>query len=69
MVLLMVFSFTLVWSPYAISCLLRMVGIDPGAASSLISLLFCKTSVLLNPIIYVALNPQVSWPHLVTKRQ
>ncbi len=59
-ILIMLLAFCIVWSPYAIACLLRVIGIysehtDDYAA---FSLAFAKSSVCLHPIIYIAMNTQ-----------
>ena len=60
--IVMVTSFLIAWSPYAIVCMLRVAGAGKGAFSPLVVLmpaLFAKSSFVWNPIIYVALNHQV----------
>lgn len=64
MVVSMVTAYLLCWMPYAVVALLSSFGrphlVPPAAA--LIPSLLAKSSTVLNPVIYVLLNKQVT-PH------
>lgn len=62
MVVSMVTGYLLCWMPYGVVAMLASFG-RPGLvspAASLIPSLLAKTSTVLNPIIYVLLNHQVT---------
>ena len=59
-------AFLVCWMPYGVICIMYILGgrgyVSPTVV--VIPLLTAKTSVCWNPIIYIAMNPQV---HLLTK--
>lgn len=64
MVVSMVTGYLLCWMPYGVVAMLASFG-RPGLvppAASLIPSLLAKTSTVLNPVIYVLLNNQVTAP-------
>lgn len=62
MILVMIITFLIAWSPYAIVALITQFGdaklITPVV--SVIPALLAKSSICYNPIIYVGLNTQVT---------
>ena len=60
MILLMIFAFMVSWFPYTIICFFKMTGYEVTPTISALPLLFAKSSICWNPIIYVVLNEQVS---------
>ena len=56
----MILSFYLCWTPYAIRCILGMVEIELNAKLSGISILFSKLGVIMNPLVYIFYNKEVS---------
>ena len=59
-IFVMALSFYICWTPYAIRCLLGMVGVDLNFRLSGASILFSKLGVIVNPIIYIFHNNEVS---------
>ena len=59
MIMMTVIAYAVVWSPYAIVCLLRMVGHPVTPTVVAFPMLFAKSGTCWNPIIYVALNTKV----------
>ncbi|GAU95738.1 hypothetical protein RvY_07308-1 [Ramazzottius varieornatus] len=61
MVVLMVVAFLVAWLPYAVVCMMIMAGgqhlVSATAAS--VAPIFCKSSLIYNPIIYVLFNTQM----------
>ena len=56
----MILSFYLCWTPYAIRCILGMVEVELNAKLSGISILFSKLGVIMNPLVYIFYNKEVS---------
>ncbi len=48
------------WTPYSVVCFIKMAGLPVTPTMSAIPLLFAKSSICWNPIIYVILNDQVN---------
>ena len=63
MIMMTVIAYAVVWSPYAIVCLLRMVGHPVTPTVVAFPMLFAKSGTCWNPIIYVALNTKVRVYH------
>ena len=59
MVLLMITAFTVCWLPYALVCLYKMGGGRMRPLLSVFPLLFAKSSICWNPVIYIFMNHQV----------
>ena len=59
-IILMTLSFYITWTPYAISSLLAMVGDTVYRTAGVISILAAKFGTIINPILYIFLNKQVS---------
>ena len=57
---IMTLSFYLCWTPYAIRCILGMVEVELNAKLSGISILFSKLGVIMNPLVYIFYNKEVS---------
>ena len=58
----MTVSFYLSWTPYAINSLLTMLGVwTPNHLLSVIAILFAKSATLINPILYIVFNNDVSF--------
>ena len=55
----MVTAFLVSWAPYAVISLYKVLGGGVGAKTSVIPLLFAKSSICWNPFIYVFMNTQV----------
>lgn len=53
-------SFYICWTPYAIKCILAMFGVNLTKAPSALVLLFAKLGIVVNPIIYIFNNKEVS---------
>ena len=56
---LMTSAFYITWMPYAVKCILAMLGLDLNLRLSALTILFAKLGVLFNPIIYIFYNEQV----------
>ena len=56
----MTISFYITWMPYAIDCILSMSGIKIAHATNVYAILFAKTGTVVNPILYIFLNKDVS---------
>ncbi|XP_055955128.1 rhodopsin, G0-coupled [Patella vulgata] len=52
----LVATFLIIWTPYAIVCLLYVILPDIPVALTTIPTMFCKAGCLMNPIIYFATN-------------
>ena len=60
MVMLMIASFLSAWMGYALVCFLRLIGVDVATVYVAISLLSAKMGGLLNAIVFIFMNTQVS---------
>ncbi len=60
MVAVMIASFLLAWTPYAIVSLVVTFGNSVSPSLAIIPALIAKSSTCYNPIIYVGLNTQVN---------
>ena len=60
MIAMMTFSFYVCWTPYAIKVILELFGIPLSVAQSLMLLVFAKLGVIINPILYIFYNKEVS---------
>eukprot|EP00094_Tigriopus_californicus_P011187 TCALIF_10796-PA protein Name:"Similar to Pineal opsin (Petromyzon marinus)" AED:0.10 eAED:0.10 QI:118/0.8/0.83/1/0.8/0.66/6/148/385 len=58
MVMFMMTSFTICWFPYALMCLYRILIGHTAPLMSAFPLLFAKSSICWNPIIYILMNNQ-----------
>ena len=56
---LMTSAFYITWMPYAVKCILAMLGLDLNLRLSALIILFAKLGVVFNPIIYIFYNDQV----------
>ena len=56
----MTISFYVTWTPYAINCLLTMTGLLLPRVVTVLSILFAKSGTVINPILYIYLNKDVS---------
>ena len=56
----MTLSFYITWMPYAIDCILSMSGVEIAHATNVYAILFAKTGTVVNPILYIFLNKDVS---------
>ena len=56
----MTISFYISWTPYAINSLLIMSGYDVPHIPNVIAVLFAKSATIVNPILYIFLNKDVS---------
>ena len=59
MISLMTSSFYLCWTPYALRCILGMLGFDLNAELSGVSILISKLGVIINPVLYIFYNKEV----------
>ena len=57
---IMTVSFYVCWTPYAIRCMLTMFGIRLSVIPASLALLFAKLGVIINPLIYIFYNKEVS---------
>ena len=53
-------SFYLSWLPYAVDCLLIMCGVSVPRNYHVVSVLFAKSGTVINPILYIFFNKEVS---------
>ena len=60
MIAMMTFSFYVCWTPYAIKVILELCGIPLSVTQSLLLLVFAKLGVIVNPILYIFYNKEVS---------
>ena len=60
LITLMTLSFYITWLPYAINCLLAMSGVILPHAANVIAILFAKSGTVINPILYIFFNKEVS---------
>ena len=60
MVLLMITSFLTAWMAYAMVCFLRLMGIHIPPMAVAVAMLLAKVGGLLNAIVFVFMNGQVS---------
>ena len=56
----MTVSFYLSWLPYAADCLLIMCGVTVSSKFHVIAVLFAKSGTVINPILYIFFNKEVS---------
>ena len=56
----MTLAFYTTWTPYAINCILTMSGVRIYYKSNVYAILFAKTGTLINPILYIFLNRDIS---------
>ena len=61
MIGIMTVSFYVCWTPYAMRSILELVGFKLSHIPSTLSLLFTKLGVIVNPLIYIFFNKEVSW--------
>ena len=54
-------SFYLCWMPYALNCILTMCGIRVLHATNVFATLLAKSGVVINPVIYIFFNKDVSF--------
>ena len=59
LILSMTVSFYISWTPYAIVCILSMLGISTPRLGNILSILFAKTGTVFNPILYIYFNKEV----------
>ena len=59
MVMLMVTSFLVAWSGYALVCFLRLMGVQVSPMAVAVAMLLAKVSGLGNAIVFVFMNVQV----------
>ena len=56
----MTVSFYVSWTPYVINCLLIMYGYNLPHLPNVIAALFAKSATMVNPVLYIFLNKDVS---------
>ena len=56
----MTLMFYAIWMPYAINCILTMSGIKISHATNVYAILLAKSGTIVNPILYIFLNKDVS---------
>ena len=57
---IMTISFYVCWTPYAIKCILAILQIHLSPVLSGLAILFAKLGVVINPLIYIFNNKDVS---------
>ena len=57
---IMTAGFYICWAPYAVKCILLMVNIHISILPSMLAVLITKLEVIINPIIYIFFNNQVT---------
>ena len=60
MVMLMVMSFLIAWLGYALVCFLRLMGVQVSPYAVAVAMLLAKVGGLLNAIVFIFMNVQVS---------
>ena len=60
----MTISFYFCWLPYAINCILTMSGVSVPHLTNIIATIFAKSGVVINPVIYIFFNKDVSCCHV-----
>ena len=63
---IMTAGFYVCWSPYAIKCILSIVDIQVSVLPSIFAVLITKLEVIINPIIYIFSNNQVTYDLIFT---
>ena len=58
---IMTVSFYVCWIPFAIRCILSMLQYDVETTFAGLTLLFAKFGVIVNPLLYIFHNQEVSW--------
>ena len=56
----MTLGFYFCWTPYAINCIAAMAGSSLPRNAGVIAILFAKSGTIINPILYIFLNKDVS---------
>jgi urease accessory protein UreF len=64
---LMTLSFYLCWTPYAVNSFLAMTGVILPQAANVLAVVFTKTGVVLNPVLYIFFNNSVGKPRFLYK--
>ena len=59
-ILLMTLAFFVCWLPYAVLCLFSMAGGQGPASIFVLPILFAKSSIVWNPLLYIFCNDEVS---------
>ena len=57
---IMTISFYVCWTPYAMRSILELFGFELSNIPSALALLFAKLGVIVNPLIYIFYNKEVS---------
>ena len=57
---IMTAGFYICWAPYAVKCILLMVDIHISILPSTLAVLITKLEVIINPIVYIFFNNQVT---------
>ena len=57
----MTLSFYLCWMPYALNCILTLCGVSVPHVTNVFATLLAKTGVVINPVIYIFFNKDVSF--------
>ena len=60
MIGIMTVSFYVCWTPYAMRSILELVGFKLSNIPATLSLLLAKLGVIINPLIYIFFNKEVS---------
>ena len=60
MVIFMIMSFLIAWLGYALVCFLRLMGVQVSPYAVAVAMLLAKVGGLLNAIVFVFMNVQVS---------
>ena len=60
MVIFMIMSFLIAWLGYALVCILRLVGVQVSPYAVAVAMLLAKVGGLLNAIVFIFMNVQVS---------
>ena len=64
----MTISFYFCWLPYAIICILAMVGVSSPHYTNIFATLLAKAGVVINPVIYIFFNNDVSSLYMLTSQ-
>ena len=57
---IMIIAFYICWTPYAMTSIFSMLGINVTSVPSGLAILVAKLEVIVNPIIYIYFNKEVS---------
>ena len=60
LVVVMTLSFYVTWTPYAVISFMAMLEVMPSQVANFLAIHFCKSGVIVNPVLYIWFNNSVS---------